>query len=64
MCERGGEYSVGFGSDFDGIDKTVHRLFGRYEQYTNLIEELLLKHYTEEQVKRFCFKTLLIVYAN
>lgn len=54
MCERGGEYSVGFGSDFDGIDKTVHRL-GSYEQYTNLIEELL-KHYTEEQVKRFLFQ--------
>lgn len=53
VCELGGEKQLGFGSDFDGTEKTPEGL-AHYGHYTALIEALL-KHYTEETVQGFCF---------
>jgi len=51
VCSLGGEDSVGFGSDFDGIDEHLVDLAhpGHYER---LVEELL-KNYSEAQTRKF-----------
>ncbi|WP_113929964.1 dipeptidase [Bacillus sp. P14.5] len=54
VCSLGGENHVGFGSDFDGISQTVKGL-SSYREYENLTE-ILQKHYTESQVKKFLFE--------
>lgn len=54
ICSLGGEYSIGFGSDFDGITNTVKGL-ENYVGFNNLIESLI-NYYSEEQVKRFLFQ--------
>jgi membrane dipeptidase len=53
VCEWGGAAHLGFGSDFDGITSTVPGLehSGCYTQWV----ELLLKHYSEEWVKRWLY---------
>ncbi|HET7521897.1 MAG TPA: dipeptidase [Bacillales bacterium] len=53
ICELGGEKQLGFGSDFDGIDRTPKGL-DHYGAYPELIEGLL-KRYSENTVKDFCF---------
>lgn len=53
VCGLGGEYNVGFGSDFDGTDHHVRGLENAGE-YENLINALL-KHYKEEQVRCFAY---------
>ncbi|WP_349410571.1 dipeptidase [Pseudalkalibacillus sp. SCS-8] len=53
VAALGGVKNIGFGSDFDGISETVIGL-DRYFGYERLVNELL-KHYSEEQVKGFCF---------
>jgi membrane dipeptidase len=53
ICSLGGELHLGFGSDFDGTDKTIPHL-SRYKDYKQLIEALL-KYYSTEQVKNFLF---------
>lgn len=57
LCELGGIKKIGFGSDFDGIDHYVRGLENA-SQYPNLINELQ-KHYTEEEVKGFCYQNFL-----
>nr|WP_035425713.1 dipeptidase [Halalkalibacterium ligniniphilum] len=51
ICSLGGEKFIGFGSDFDGIDKKVENLKNA-EMYPVLLNELL-KHYSEETVRGF-----------
>ncbi|MBA2876570.1 dipeptidase [Thermaerobacillus caldiproteolyticus] len=53
VCSLGGEYHVGFGSDFDGIEETVAGL-ENVRCYENLVNELQ-KHYSETEVERFLF---------
>ncbi|MEJ9152240.1 dipeptidase [Bacillus smithii] len=53
ICSLGGEHHLGFGSDFDGTEKTIPRL-SRYKDYEILIESLL-KYYSARQVKNFLF---------
>lgn len=50
----GGCSNIGFGSDFDGIDRTASGLED-YTQYNELVE-LLLKHYSESQVRGFLYQ--------
>ncbi|WP_449540086.1 dipeptidase [Ferdinandcohnia sp. Marseille-Q9671] len=57
ICSLGGENHVGFGSDFDGITETVTGL-ENYSGYDGLIN-LLLKHYSEIQVKKFLYRNFL-----
>lgn len=51
ICSLGGEDCVGFGSDFDGIDEHLLGLTNPAE-YEKLAE-LLQRHYTDGQVKKF-----------
>ncbi|WP_408011041.1 dipeptidase [Pseudalkalibacillus sp. A8] len=53
VASLGGVYNIGFGSDFDGISETVIGL-DSYFGYDRLLNELL-KHFSEEYVKGFCF---------
>ncbi|AXM90460.1 membrane dipeptidase [Anoxybacillus ayderensis] len=53
ICSLGGENHIGFGSDFDGIFETVEQL-ENVSYYPRFIDELL-KHFKEEQVKKFLF---------
>ncbi|WP_369903504.1 dipeptidase [Bacillus manliponensis] len=53
ICMLGGEKNVGFGSDFDGIVTMVKNI-KKYEDYNRIIE-VLLKYYTEAQVKNFTY---------
>lgn len=57
ICSLGGENHVGFGSDFDGITDTTSGLenFSGYEALINM----LLKHYSENQVKKFLFNNFM-----
>ncbi len=57
ICMLGGEKSLGFGSDFDGISNLIDDLENT-AQYPNLINELL-KHYSEDTVKGFAYENFL-----
>jgi membrane dipeptidase len=54
VCSLGGEKHLGFGSDFDGIGATVKGLES-YRGYPKLVDALL-KHYSEEIVRSFCYE--------
>ncbi|HET7579706.1 MAG TPA: dipeptidase [Bacillales bacterium] len=62
ICELGGEKQIGFGSDFDGIDDPASGL-ENYGKYPGLIEALL-KRYSEETVKGFCFENFVSHYPR
>jgi membrane dipeptidase len=53
VCSIGGQNHIGFGSDFDGIDKPIKGI-ENYFNYGRLIDALL-KRYNEDLVKGFCF---------
>ncbi|MFD0698304.1 dipeptidase [Paenibacillus sp. GCM10027628] len=53
VCSLGGENHVGFGSDFDGIEKWIEGL-RHAGDYENIIEALC-KNYKEAQVERFLY---------
>ncbi|MCH1623706.1 dipeptidase [Ferdinandcohnia quinoae] len=57
ICALGGEYNLGFGSDFDGITETTYGL-ERYAKYDALVN-CLLNYYSERQVRRFLFENFL-----
>ncbi|MFS0782221.1 dipeptidase [Bacillus sp. 1P06AnD] len=51
ICSLGGEKHIGFGSDFDGIDRHVSRL-SNFSCYPDLLDHLL-RYYSEDQVMGF-----------
>lgn len=53
ICSLGGIDHIGFGSDFDGITKTVSGL-SRYEDYSSLVNTLL-KYYSNTEVEGFLY---------
>ncbi|EOO66840.1 microsomal dipeptidase [Bacillus cereus VD196] len=53
ICSLGGEYNIGFGSDFDGILETVVNV-SVYRDYENVMNELC-KHYAASTVERFLY---------
>lgn len=53
ICSLGGEYNIGFGSDFDGILETVVNV-SVYRDYENVMNELC-KHYLASTVERFLY---------
>ena len=57
ICSLGGEKHIGFGSDFDGINRYVEN-FAHSGEYPNLINELL-KHYPEETVRGFAYENFM-----
>jgi membrane dipeptidase len=54
ICSLGGSRHIGLGSDFDGIKEWITGL-EHIGKYNNLIE-LLLKHYSEEDVEHIIYK--------
>lgn len=57
----GGAHLIGFGSDFDGIDRHITNLV-HAGQYENLINELL-NHYSEVEVRGFAHENFLRTYC-
>ncbi|WP_054949811.1 dipeptidase [Numidum massiliense] len=51
ICSLGGEHHVAFGSDFDGFTPKMDNLIDASD--SAYLREMLLKHYSEAQVKRF-----------
>jgi len=62
FCSIGGVRHIGFGSDFDGIDRHISGLENA-SQYQNLINELL-KYYSEDQVRGFAGQNFLETVSN
>jgi len=57
FCALGGVKQVCFGSDFDGIERSVEKLEDS-SMYPNLINELL-KHFKEDEVRGFAHQNFL-----
>ncbi|MDC4920011.1 membrane dipeptidase [Acinetobacter baumannii] len=57
VCSLGGERHIGFGSDFDGIDRVIPNLEA-HKDYGNLIEALQ-RSYTPSQVDGFLFQNFI-----
>lgn len=47
---------VGFGSDFDGVGDSLPEGLKDVSMYPNLIYELLVRGYSEEDIEKICFK--------
>jgi membrane dipeptidase len=55
---------VGLGSDFDGVGDTLPEGLRDVSQYPNLIRELLVRGYTEEDLRKICGENLLRVWTE
>ncbi len=55
---------VGFGSDFDGVGDSLPTGLKDASQYPNLIYHLLMKGYSEAQIKKICGENLLRVWSK
>ena len=53
---------VGFGSDYDGVGDSLPTGLKDVSDYPNLIEELLRRGYTEEDISKICYKNLFRVW--
>ena len=61
VVEIGGIDHVGFGSDFDGVSNLPIGLEDA-SKYPDLIEELLKRGYTAEDIEKICYKNLFRVW--
>ena len=55
LMEMGGEDTLGFGSDFDGISAWPEGL-GNPADFPNLIDALRRRGYTEAQIEKIAWK--------
>jgi membrane dipeptidase len=55
---------VGLGSDFDGVGDNLPNGLKDVSCYPNLIEELLKKGYTEEDIRKICSENFLCVWSE
>ncbi|MEK6479042.1 dipeptidase [Catalinimonas sp. 4WD22] len=55
---------VGFGSDFDGVGDTLPTGLKDASEYPNLIAELLLRGYSEEDIAKICYKNVFRVWQE
>lgn len=53
---------VGIGSDYDGVGFSLPKGLKDVSTYPNLIEELLRRGYTEEQIRKICYENLFSVW--
>lgn len=53
---------VGLGSDYDGVGNSLPTRLKDASDYPELIEELLLRGYTEEEVEKICYKNVFRVW--
>lgn len=55
---------VGLGSDFDGVGDSLPTGLKDVAQYPNLIHELLLRGYSEEDIAKICYKNVFRVWQQ
>lgn len=55
---------VGFGSDFDGVGDSLPLGLKDVSDYPNLIAELLKRGYSEEDIKKICYKNVFRVWRK
>jgi membrane dipeptidase len=53
---------VGFGSDYDGVGDSLPTGLKDVSDYPNLLEELLKREYSEEDIAKICYKNLFRVW--
>ena len=53
---------IGFGSDFDGLGNSLPEGLKDVSMYPNIIERLLKKNYSEEDIKKICCENLFRVW--
>ncbi|GJM28604.1 MAG: dipeptidase [Cyclobacteriaceae bacterium] len=53
---------VGLGSDFDGVGNTLPEGLKDVSQYPNLIEELLSRGYSEQDIAKICYQNVFRVW--
>lgn len=58
----GGTDNVGIGSDFDGVGDSLPTGLKDVSMYPNLIEELLERGYSEEDIAKICYKNVFRVW--
>ena len=62
VVQRVGVDHVGFGSDFDGVGDSLPRDLKNVSQYPNLIQELLARGYSDEDIAKICYQNLFRVW--
>ena len=62
IVELAGIDHVGFGSDYDGVGDSLPTGLKDVSDYPNLIEELLRRGYSEEDISKICYKNLFRVW--
>lgn len=53
---------VGFGSDYDGVGNSLPTRLKTAADYPKLIEELLIRGYSEEDIEKICYKNVFRVW--
>lgn len=64
VVEAAGIDHVGLGSDYDGVGDSLPTGLKDVSQYPNLIEELLKRGYTEEDIEKICYKNVFRVWSE
>lgn len=64
VVEVAGVDHVGFGSDYDGVGDSLPTGLKDVSTYPNLIEELLKRGYTEEDIAKICYKNVFRVWSE
>ncbi len=64
MVDLVGVDHVGLGSDFDGVGDSLPTGLKDASDYPNLIYELLVRGYSEEEIAKICGENLLRVWSQ
>lgn len=64
VVEAAGIDHVGLGSDYDGVGDSLPTGLKDVSQYPNLIDELLKRGYTEEDIEKICYKNVFRVWSQ
>lgn len=62
IVELAGINHVGFGSDYDGVGDSLPTGLKDVSDYPNLLEELLRRGYTDDDISKICYKNLFRVW--
>lgn len=62
IVELAGIDHVGFGSDYDGVGDSLPTGLKDVSDYPNLIQELLSRGYSDEDISKICYKNLFRVW--
>lgn len=64
VVEAAGIDHVGLGSDYDGVGDSLPTGLKDVSQYPNLIDELLKRGYTEDDIEKICYKNVFRVWSQ